>query len=125
MSIQQLLITEVSQQPEPLPREVWHYLSFLKSRSDAGTSQQLSVRPGFGSVLGIELADDFDAPLDDFAISLKDDLRYTPTDCFETFPFSAGWKTDAALEAAGREYDESRAALMVENHEGLTKTYNR
>jgi hypothetical protein len=29
------------------------------------------------------------------------------------------------LEAAGREYYEYRAALMVKNDEGLTKTYNR
>ena len=60
-----------------------------------------------------------------FASSLEDRLRYTPTDCFETFPFPAGWETDAALEAAGREYYEARAALMVSHHEGLTKTYNR
>jgi hypothetical protein len=60
-----------------------------------------------------------------FASSMKDDLRYTPSDCFETFPFPAGWETDAALEAAGREYYEARAALMVSHHEGLTKTYNR
>ena len=52
-------------------------------------------------------------------------MSYTPSDCFETFPFPAGWETDAALEAAGREYYEARAALMVSHHEGLTKTYNR
>jgi hypothetical protein len=56
---------------------------------------------------------------------MKDDLRYTPSDCFETFPFPAGWETHPALEAAGREYYEFRAALMVRNDEGLTKTYNR
>lgn len=60
-----------------------------------------------------------------YASSLKDDLRYTPTDCFETFPFPPDWETNAALEAAGREYYEYRAALMVEHNEGLTKTYNR
>lgn len=60
-----------------------------------------------------------------FASSLKDDLRYTPTDCFETFPFPDGWETDAALETAGREYYEARAALMVRHDEGLTTTYNR
>ena len=60
-----------------------------------------------------------------FASTMKDDMRYTPSDCFETFPFPAGWETDAALEAAGREYYEARAALMVSHHEGLTKTYNR
>ena len=60
-----------------------------------------------------------------FSSSLKDDLRYNPTDCFETFPFPAGFETDAALEAAGWEYYEFRAALMVRKNEGLTKTYNR
>jgi hypothetical protein len=52
-------------------------------------------------------------------------LRYTPSDCFDTFPFPARFETNAALEAAGREYYEFRAALMVRNNEGLTKTYNR
>jgi hypothetical protein len=56
---------------------------------------------------------------------MKDDLRYTPTDCFETFPFPAEFETNAALEAAGQEYCEFRARLMVQNNEGLTKTYNR
>jgi hypothetical protein len=57
--------------------------------------------------------------------SMKDDVRYTPTDCFETFPFPPEWETNATLETVGREYYEYRAALMVEHNEGLTKTYNR
>ena len=60
-----------------------------------------------------------------FGSSMKDDLRYTPSDCFETFPFPESWETHAALEAAGQAYHEFRAALMVENNEGMTKTYNR
>lgn len=60
-----------------------------------------------------------------FGSSMKDDLRYTPSDCFETFPFPENWETHPALEAAGREYYEFRAALMIRNDEGLTKTYNR
>ena len=56
---------------------------------------------------------------------MKDDLRYTPSDCFETFPFPGGWETHRGLETAGREYYDLRAALMVRNGEGLTKTYNR
>lgn len=60
-----------------------------------------------------------------FASSMKDDLRYTPSDCFETFPFPAGWESNAALQPAGREYYEFRAALMVRHDEGLTTTYNR
>jgi len=67
MSIQQLLISEVSQQPEPLLREVWHYLNFLKSKASDEATASPEVRSGFGSVPGIELADDFDAPLDVFA----------------------------------------------------------
>jgi hypothetical protein len=60
-----------------------------------------------------------------FGSSMKDDLRYTPSDCFETFPLPPGFDTAPALEAAGRTYYEFRAELMVRNNEGLTKTYNR
>ena len=60
-----------------------------------------------------------------FGSSMKDDLRYTPSDVFETFPFPHGWATDVALEAAGKAYYEFRADLMMRNEEGLTKTYNR
>jgi hypothetical protein len=57
--------------------------------------------------------------------SMKDDLRYTPTDCFETFPFSRNWETSPSLEATGDAYYAFRAALMVRNNQGLTRTYNR
>ena len=60
-----------------------------------------------------------------FASTLKDDLRYTPSDCFETFPFPENFETNARLEAVGKEYYEFRAQLMIANNEGLTKTYNR
>jgi hypothetical protein len=60
-----------------------------------------------------------------FGSSLGDSLRYTPSDCFETFPFPEDWEAHPELEAAGRHYYEFRAALMVRNDEGLTKTYNR
>jgi hypothetical protein len=60
-----------------------------------------------------------------FASSMKDDLRYTPSDCFETFPFPEGFESNPTLEVVGQTYYEFRAALMVRNDEGLTKTYNR
>ena len=60
-----------------------------------------------------------------FGSSLEDRLRYTPSDCFETFPFPRNWETDPALEDAGQAYYAFRASLMVRNGEGLTKTYNR
>jgi hypothetical protein len=60
-----------------------------------------------------------------FAATMKDDARYIPKDCFETFPFPENWESNAVLESAGKAYYEFRAALMVRSNEGLTKTYNR
>jgi len=60
-----------------------------------------------------------------FGSSLEDRLRYTPSDCFETFPFPENWESHPQLEAAGRRYYEFRAQLMTQNDEGMTKTYNR
>jgi hypothetical protein len=57
--------------------------------------------------------------------SMRNDLRYTPSDCFETFPFAAGCATNATLAESGRAYSEHRAALMRESREGLTRTTNR
>jgi hypothetical protein len=58
------------------------------------------------------------------ASSMKDDLRYTSSDCFETFPFPVNYEHSPVLEAAGRAYYEFRASLMIRNKQGLTKTYN-
>lgn len=60
-----------------------------------------------------------------FGSTLEDRLRYTPSDCFETFPFPEGWEHHPSLESAGETYYTFRADLMVRNDEGLTKTYNR
>jgi hypothetical protein len=60
-----------------------------------------------------------------FASSMKDDLRYTPSDCFETFPFPPDFEAAPVLEVAGYTYHDYRAALMVARNEGMTKTYNR
>ncbi|MFN9485035.1 MAG: Eco57I restriction-modification methylase domain-containing protein [Cyanobacteriota bacterium] len=68
--------------------------------------------------------------------SMKDDLRYTPSDCFETFPFPAALLDSAtndpahdithqSLEAIGERYHRFRSELMVSNNQGLTSTYNR
>jgi len=60
-----------------------------------------------------------------FTSTLKDDLSYSPSDCFTNFPFPENWEEDLALEQAGKTYYEFRADLMIRNDEGLTKTYNR
>jgi hypothetical protein len=60
-----------------------------------------------------------------FGSSLETRFRYTPSDCFETFPFPTNWETDPTLEAIGKTYYDYRADLMVRNNQGLTDTYNR
>jgi hypothetical protein len=60
-----------------------------------------------------------------FGSSMKDDPRYSSSDCFETFPFPENWQAHPILEASGKEYYEFRASLMIRKAEGLTKTYNR
>ena len=39
-----------------------------------------------------------------FGSSLKDDCRYIPEDCFETFPFPPDFSESASLETAGKAY---------------------
>jgi hypothetical protein len=60
-----------------------------------------------------------------FASTLEDRLRYTPSDCFETFPLPPGYAAVPALEEAGRAYLDYRAALMIARDQGMTPTYNR
>jgi hypothetical protein len=60
-----------------------------------------------------------------FSSTLKDDLQYTPSDCFETFPFPLDYETDPTLETIGQTYYKYRADLMVRHNQGLTTTYNR
>jgi len=54
--------------------------------------------------------------------SMRNDQRYTPSDCFETFPFPLN--TDS-LESIGERYHTHRQSIMLARQEGLTKTYNR
>jgi hypothetical protein len=60
-----------------------------------------------------------------FGSSMKDDLRYTPSDCFETFPLPPGYADAPELEEVGRAYHDHRAALMIAAAQGMTPTYNR
>lgn len=60
-----------------------------------------------------------------FTSTLGDGLNYAPSDCFETFPFPDDWETSRSVEESGWAYYEFRAQLMIQQDEGLTKTYNR
>jgi hypothetical protein len=65
-------------------------------------------------------------PHTDWALSWGSSLEtrpvYTPSDCFETFPFPEDL---TGLEGIGERYDAHRQGIMQARGEGLTKTYNR
>jgi hypothetical protein len=58
--------------------------------------------------------------------ALKQDLRYSPSSCFETFPFPVGlWELSSiTLENIGERYHERRRDLMKSLWLGLTDIYN-
>jgi len=58
--------------------------------------------------------------------ALETRLRYSPSDCFETFAFPGDlWKSEQAqLSTVGERYHEHRLALMRELWLGLTDIYN-
>jgi hypothetical protein len=57
-----------------------------------------------------------------YASTLENRIRYTPTDCFETFPQPEPTDEIARL---GRILDERRRGMMIDRDEGLTRIYNR
>jgi hypothetical protein len=62
-----------------------------------------------------------------YASTMRTDLRYTPSDVFETFPqpmHESGSSWERVAEC-GRVINEFRSDLMVRTELGLTKTYNR
>lgn len=60
------------------------------------------------------------------ASTMRTDIRYTPTDCFETFAFPQTPTESARSEAErlGETYHEHRRQVMLSRQLGLTKTYN-
>ncbi|PSB14431.1 hypothetical protein C7B65_26435 [Phormidesmis priestleyi ULC007] len=66
----------------------------------------------------------------EYSSSLKKDMQYTPSDCFETFPFPTPDPSDLStqfptLDTIGETYYTHRQSVMRDRQEGLTKTYNR
>ena len=84
---------------------------------DVGTNVVLYSSHRFG-ILSSSL---FRAWVRQYGSSLRTDVRYTVTDCFETFPFPP--QSDPVV-AIGREYDASRRHAMTQRGIGLTAFYN-
>lgn len=61
-----------------------------------------------------------------FTSTLRTDINYSPTDCFDTFPFplKPSQEARAWAERVGEEYHEHRRHVMLSRWLGLTKTYN-
>ncbi len=57
-----------------------------------------------------------------YGSTMRRDLRYTPTTCFETFPFP---ELSEQLDAVGDGVHEERRLLMRQRDEGMTKLYGR
>jgi len=55
--------------------------------------------------------------------TMKDDPVYTPTDCFETFPFPRSDQWDR-LNEVGEQYHTLRTTVMERHDVGLTTLYN-
>jgi hypothetical protein len=58
----------------------------------------------------------------EYASSLRTDIRYNPSDCFETFPLPLRTSACASL---GEGYHSCRSSVMSDRQEGLTRTYSR
>ena len=57
-----------------------------------------------------------------YSATLETRLSYTPTDCFETFPFARNLNR---LNEIGDRYDKARQNILHTRKEGLTQIYNR
>lgn len=57
-----------------------------------------------------------------YSSTLKEDINYSPSDCYQNFPFP---KDLIELEQIGETYHETRREIMLTRQEGLTKIYNR
>ncbi len=62
-----------------------------------------------------------------YGSSLRFDLRYTNSDCFENFPFPQNLSDiiEMDLDQTGSQFYEHRYQLMLKMKLGLTKTYNQ
>lgn len=60
-----------------------------------------------------------------YASTMKTDIRYIPTDCFQTFPLPNDFQSNQKLAEIGKIYYEYRSTLLNKYPGGLTKLYNQ
>ncbi|XXY54851.1 DNA methyltransferase [Sorangium sp. So ce269] len=109
------------------------HLVFSIQPSDRVFSHQLCVFPnaraGFFSVLQSRFHEAWARLLSAAPVggSSMKRIRYSPSECFETFPFPQPDPRAVipSLEAIGQRLYDARAAYMIDENVGLTITYNR
>ena len=99
--------------------------SFVSVRTEQVFDQKLIVFPGVDAWL---LATLQSSPHTNWVLEYGSSLEtrpvYTPSDCFETFPFPK-LRSSSELARIGKRYESHRQATMQATQLGLTKTYNR
>lgn len=60
--------------------------------------------------------------IEKYASSMRNDVRYTPSSCFDTFSRPS---SNESLRHVATRYNLHRNEIMLSRQEGLTKTYNR
>ena len=75
-------------------------------------------------ILGILLSEVHRSWMDAKKSTLKADIAYTPTSCFETFPFPQAPGTVQAIRAKALELHQYRSEQMEQKQWGITKLYN-
>ena len=86
------------------------------------SDQTVVIASGSSAILAICQSSLHEGWVKTYQSSLETGGRYTPSDCFETFPFPAKL---TGLDAIGERYHDQRRQIMLARQEGLTKTYNR
>ena len=102
---------------------VTHHVSFAFQSSDIVFAHRLAIFPFQSVGVFALLQSSFHEPwARSYSSSLETRINYSPSDCFETFPFP---ESLAGLDGIGERYYHHRTAIMQSRQEGLTKTYNR
>jgi hypothetical protein len=108
-----------------LKSEVGNRVSFAWSPSESVFSHMLIVfATEEDADFGVLQCSIHEAWARAYGSSMRTDLRYTSSDCFDTFPFP-GRSRLSAVESVARRYDQERGRVMRGRSEGLTKLYAR
>lgn len=102
---------------------VTHHVSFEFQSEQIVFAHRLAVFP-FNKIQVISLLQSSFHELwaRSYSSSLETRINYSPSDCFETFPFP---QKIYELDEIGSHYYQHRQSIMQSRQEGLTKTYNR